>query len=259
MPSAKAWLRAIAARAPWISDLRYGADDLLIKSLRKPAEPEYQALSAFHADPGEMFLDVGANRGHTVLSARLYNGAAEMHAFEPNPALASILARRLAGDRNLTIHNVGLGAEPGGFTLFVPFYRGHMFDGLASFDREEAAGWLNNERLAGFDPRFQEVKEFSCTIATLDSFALAPAFIKIDVQGHEAKVIEGGAATLARHQPVVFMEHNQPERDAAWLLANGWNAYHWREGRLHPAVGYALNILYVPERRRASFDASVFA
>jgi FkbM family methyltransferase len=259
MPTLAAWARAIAVRAPWISDARYGLEDFQIKGLRRPAETEYAALASFRFNPGEVFVDAGANRGHTILSARLYNGDAEMHAFEPNPALASVLAGRLGNDRRLTIHNFGLGASPGQFTLFVPFYRGHMFDGLASFDRDEAAGWLNPERMAGFDPRHQQIKEFTCRVETLDSFSLTPAFMKIDVQGHEAQVIEGGVATLAKHQPVILMEHNQPERDAAWLLANGWKPYHWRERRLHPAEGYALNILYVPERRKASFDATLFA
>jgi hypothetical protein len=36
----------------------------------------------------------------------------------------------------------------------------------------------------------------------------APTFIKIDVEGVEHAVLEGAAATLARHRPVVALEHS---------------------------------------------------
>jgi FkbM family methyltransferase len=259
MAALQAQVRALIARFPWLAGARFALQRQLIAAARHPAEPDYRALAHFRAGEGECVLDVGANRGLTLVSTRLYLPGVALHAFEPNPVLAADLQRLFRADEQLTIHAVGLGAAPGAFNLFVPFYRGYMFDGLASFDRAEAADWLNAERLARFDARHLEVREFACRVETMDSFGLAPAFVKVDVQGHEAKVIEGGAATLQKHEPAVLMEYNTPERDAAWLLANGWRPYHWREGRLHRAEGYALNILYITERRRRDFDPAIFA
>lgn len=259
MATVKAEFRALVTHFPWVKPARFSLQRMMIAALRRPAEPDYRVLAHFRANQGECFLDIGANRGLTLVSTRLYQPDVELHAFEPNPGLAADLKHIFHADHRIVVHRTGLGSEPGQFNLFVPFYRGYMFSGLASFERKEAADWLNDERLAGFDPRQLEVREFSCRVETMDSLALAPGFVKIDVQGYEAKVIEGGVATLAKHEPAVLMEYNTPERDAAWLLANGWKPYLWREGRLHRAEGYALNILYVTERRRRDFDAAIFA
>ncbi len=259
MAALQAQVRALISRFPWLAGARFELQRKVIATLRRPAEPDYRALAHFRAGEGECVLDVGANRGLTLVSTRLYLPSITLHAFEPNPVLAADLQRLFRADAKLTVHAVGLGAAPGIFNLFVPFYRGYMFDGLASFDRAEAADWLNEDRLAGFDRRYLDVREFSCRVETMDSLGLAPGFVKVDVQGHEAKVIEGGVTTLAKHEPAVLMEYNTPERDAAWLLANGWKPYHWRDAQLHRAEGYALNILYMTERRRRDFDPAIFA
>jgi FkbM family methyltransferase len=259
MATLKAAFRGFVTHFPWIKPARFSLQRAAIATLRRPAEPDYRALAFFRAREGECFLDIGANRGLTLVSTRLYQRTVELHAFEPNPGLAEDLKHIFRADRRIVVHPIGLGSEPGQFNLFVPFYRGYMFSGLASFERLEAADWLSGERLASFDPRHLEIREFSCRVETLDSLGLAPAFLKVDVQGYEAKVIAGGVATLANHEPVVLMEYNTPERDAAWLLANGWEPYHWRDGRLHRAEGYALNVLYMTERRRRDFDPTIFA
>lgn len=43
-------------------------------------------------------------------------------------------------------------------------------------------------------------------VKTLDSFELKPDFIKIDVEGYELFVIQGGEQTIRTHKPVIILE-----------------------------------------------------
>jgi FkbM family methyltransferase len=206
---------------------------------------------------GQVLIDVGANRGQSIDAMRLYHRDTPIHAFEPALRLADRLSKRFAGDHALTLHRVGLADRNETCTLFTPIYRGYGYDGLASFDRDEAAGWLNAQTLAGFDPAALTLDEAPCTLARLDDFDLAPAFIKLDVQGYERAALLGGEATLRRHEPVVMIENNA----GADVLLTSWG---WRRAAVLQGAGLcegaqgALNTLYLsPERANALRAARV--
>jgi FkbM family methyltransferase len=225
--------------------------------LQRPVEPDFAALRHFKPPAGTCYVDIGANRGETIASARLFLPDVPIVAFEPNPLLHPIIERRNRGDRQLTLQRVGLSDQPGSFDLHVPYYKGVPFDGLASFRREEAATWLNPDRLVGFDAKHQEIRTFNCQVSTLDAFGLRPSFIKIDVQGLEPAVIRGGHATIAAHLPVVLMENNDPERDAAGLLELGYRAYAWQGAKLVENATGELNTFYVHPSTRTTIAAAL--
>jgi len=90
-----------------------------------------------------------------------------------------------------------------------------MFDGLASFDREAAAGWLPRF-LPGFDAAKQEIRTVTCTVLPLDALALAPCFIKIDVQGLELRVLRG---SMSNHTPPSARTANRDAINGHYLPA----------------------------------------
>jgi FkbM family methyltransferase len=227
--------------------------------MRRPVEPDFAILAHFRLPPGKVFVDAGANRGETVASVRLFQPTAPIVAFEPNPLLHPIIESRNPGDMALTLKQFGLGDAPGTFDLHVPYYKGVPFDGLASFQREEAASFLNPDRLIGFDPKHQEIRTFTCDVATLDSFALVPAFIKIDVQGLEPAVIRGAAATIRTHLPIVLMENNKPETDAADLIGLGYKPYAFRGDKLAEGSYGSLNTFYIHPATRTLLAPAAYA
>ncbi len=229
------------------------------RALHRPVEPDFVALRHFNPPPGSCYVDIGANRGETIAAARLFLATVPIVAFEPNPGLHAIIEARNRSDRSLTLERVGLSDAPGSFELHVPYYKGVPFDGLASFQREEAATWLNPDRLVGFDAKHQEIRTFRCDVSTLDLFGLRPSFIKIDVQGLEPAVIRGGQTTIAAHLPVVLMENNEPARDAADLLAMGYRPHAWRDDHLAADATGALNTFYIHPQSRGAFAAEAFA
>jgi FkbM family methyltransferase len=151
---------------------------------------------------------VGANHGQSILSITLVNPGARIVAFEPNVRLAEKIRRRWRGSERILIHAVGLSDREEVLSLHVPAYRGMIYDGLASLDPQEALQWLNSDAIYGFNPAHVTLEATACSLRPLDSFAFSqPAyFIKIDVQGHESKVLAGAAARIAADRPVVLVE-----------------------------------------------------
>ena len=65
------------------------------------------------------------------------------------------------------------------------------------------------------DPeKYQE----SVPLRTIDSLGLSPChFIKIDVEGMEADVLNGARQTIARHRPLLYVENDREEKSPALI------------------------------------------
>ena len=78
--------------------------DLPLRLAGKPHEIDFEPLRLL-AGTGLSVLDVGANRGQSIESFKAVLNSPRIHAFEPNPILASAL-RRLYPD--ITVQATGL-------------------------------------------------------------------------------------------------------------------------------------------------------
>jgi FkbM family methyltransferase len=198
-------IRTVQTRAPWLPDAKALAQRSTRQLLRRPFEEDFRALPLLCLPAGAVHLDIGANRGQSIDAIRLYGNNPVVHAFEPNPQLADRLVRRFRRSADVTIYNVGLGDRAGSFDLFVPSYRGYVFDGLASLDEECARSWLTDQ-LFGYDERRLHIEVVACAVQRLDDLLCEPAFVKIDVQGYEHQVLQGARRTLAEHRPALLIE-----------------------------------------------------
>jgi hypothetical protein len=87
----------------------------------------------------------------------------------------------------------------------------------------------------------------------LDSFACAPAFLKIDVEGMELDVLLGAQATIARARPVIAVEADREARVPA--LVAFLREKHYRIWQHRPLLGdlwpniASFNLLCLPEER----------
>ena len=133
-----------------------------------------------------IFLDVGGNIGIYTLLLRDY--FSEIYTFEPNPVTYDILKANLAlaNVANAKPVNLGLSNRNGEVPIYVP-QNGNL-------------GWAT----LNVDHHTVHVEPTLITVTQLDAFVadngIDPGrigLIKIDVEGHEDKVIEGGINTLA--------------------------------------------------------------
>lgn len=228
---------------PALVDAKAQAQRLMRRCLRKPFEADFRALGLF---PGseQLCIDVGGNRGQSIDAIRLMARRPRIVSFEPNPLLAARLAARWRGRSDVRIETFALGAQPGRFQLHVPRYRGFVFDGLASLDRDAAMGWLSAETVHGFDPALLDAAVVDCEVRRLDDFGLAPFFVKLDIQGFELPALIGARHTLRTHRPLLMVE-SAGEEIPAYLRELGYRQFHWDGAGLSPGRGPGPNSLFV--------------
>ena len=190
------------------------------------AKAELRVLRTL-VDPARSSIDVGANVGvHTYYLARWTR---HVYAYEPNP----LMARRLRNARlpNVTVSSIALSDRAGEATLFIPRIHGHEADPYGSL--EEPPGQPGSSSAPGSGP--DAVREYRVLTRTLDSERHeAIGLLKIDVEGHEAAVIEGAVETLRRHRPTLLVELEQRHSAADIrdvidrILAVGYRGYFLR-------------------------------
>jgi FkbM family methyltransferase len=218
---------------------------------RAPHQESYSALAYISSDPDQLFLDVGANKGQSIESIRLFKPQNPIISFEPNPTLAEILKGRYAKSNNQKIELFGLGEKPGSFRLFVPAYGGIEYDARASLDQDNAERLLNKKLVYAFDERKAKVHVYDCQIRSLDSLNLKPFFIKIDVEGTEYQVIKGASETIKSNLPFIMIEDLEPGGEIMALLNPlGYRAYIFRRGTFHEGFAMRSDTLLVPNSKK---------
>jgi FkbM family methyltransferase len=248
-------VRTAQTYAAPLVDVKAWGQRKLRKARRVPSDSCYRAFEQLPVQAGHQFLDIGANRGQTVDSFRLYERSASVVAFEPNPVLADRLKKRYTNDPAITIHPFGLGSENGHFDLYVPYYRGFMFDGLASFDWESAHGWLNSKRIYGFNERHLKIEQIRCEVRLWDEVETAPDLVKIDVQGLEAIVLRGGLETIREYRPIFLLENNKDRAHEEILFAEGYRRASYEDGRMTMDQLGKKNTYYLPEEKAEAVRA----
>lgn len=203
--SVKKSLRTLQIHVPFLQDVRFAFQRCIRRLTDTPAEPDFDALRLLPGMDNGLAIDVGANRGDTIQAIRMRTKNTRVMAFEPNPLIFSRLHRIYKGLKDVKLFNFGLSNQDEIAPLNVPFYREFMFDGLASFDMAAALGWLK-DRIFFFNEKDLRLKQIDCCLTRLDRFEVNPSFIKVDVQGFEARVLGGAVETIERSRPVILIE-----------------------------------------------------
>lgn len=215
---------------------------------RTAHDKELEGLRLIEVPVGALFLDIGANRGWATHSIWTINPQARIVGFEPNPVMARRIAHLYRAPN--AFHNVALSDQTDESPLYVPSYRGVVFDGLASLSEMEARKWLSKDSLFGFDPKYLEIRKVTCRSVPLDRFGLSPFFIKIDVQGLEYEVISGSLATIALSQPIIFAESEVLDIAKVLELLSKWHYQVYRfDGRFHLGEISRRNVYLLPKSK----------
>ena len=204
----KKYFRAIQTMFPYLQDARFTITSYLVKITGNPQEKDFLLLSKFKPAQDQVLVDIGANRGLTIVSISLFRHMKnKIIGFEPNLLVFDKLKnnRFIRKNDRVTLFLCGLSNNNGKLPLFVPFYRKWMFDGLASFDYHLAKDWLTH-RLWNYDRHKLSIKRISCEVKKLDDFEFNPYFIKIDVQGYELQVLQGAENTIRMYRPILLIE-----------------------------------------------------
>ncbi len=144
----------------------------------------------------DIFYDIGANHGFYTFLAKeiIVNG--EIHAFEPNQGVFKYLELNSANGV-VRLNNKALSNENGTVSFF---------------DMLEAHHSGSSGLVKPVDGEYQEKRVLTLTLDEYTKTHKPPSIMKVDVEGAEAMVIEGGESTIRKYKPTIVIEVWSGER-----------------------------------------------
>jgi len=165
---------------------------------------ETETIQWFRVSPGEVVVDVGAHIGlYTLVAAR---SGARVIAIEPVPSNFEILKGNVELNRfsNVNAIPIAISNSKGRRTLYLSGMgdtaTSSLEDGWTSKVEHNAARQAIEVPCVSLDDLMVSI--------SLDSLD----WLKIDVEGHEVRVLEGGSATLRRTKRLILEVSRGNER-----------------------------------------------
>lgn len=153
--------------------------------------PSWRRQAVLKSQGVDLVFDVGAARGGFTQELREFGYTGRVVSFEPMTAAYADLASASAGDASWTTVNTALGEATGRQTINI----------ASNSDSSSLLAMADQHRAAA--PEVDYVGQEEIEVARLDDVAPAHLedgsrpFLKIDTQGFEKQVLDGGADTLA--------------------------------------------------------------
>jgi FkbM family methyltransferase len=169
---------------PYFDHLSIDDLDFFIKSYKATLKPD------------DVVFDVGANLGLTSVVFSKLNNSAKIYSFEPSKNIYRCLEETIKENKadNCFPLQMALSARPGS----------------SSFSDNPTSASASHLSTAGDSLGHAS---YSVDVSTIDIICLEKKherldFIKIDVEGFEIDVLQGGIDSLHRLKPTVFLEFN---------------------------------------------------
>jgi hypothetical protein len=149
---------------------------------------------------GDTIFDIGAHKaGYLYFIMQNTGKSGKIYAFEPQSKLYSylVMIKSIMNWSNVTIEKIAMSNSEGNVTLFIPTNKtGQTTSPSATILENNKLGEVSNKELV--------------STTTLDIYCeknnIYPNLLKIDVEGNELKVFQGGINTLKKHKPKIIVE-----------------------------------------------------
>lgn len=170
------------------------------------AEPHLQNIIRQHVGGGDTVYDIGANIGYVSLSlAKRVGTTGQVIAFEPVPRNIESFRENIEinGIKNVRLFEAAASDKQGDAVIR-----------MAENPSTASLLWHKNNPSA---------IELTIRTVLIDELVEAgdfgyPSFVKIDVEGAEALVLQGMRRTIAAAKPVIFIEASDLGREFSWSL-----------------------------------------
>jgi FkbM family methyltransferase len=216
---AQGWLRSRLA-----SILKYGVP---ANWLDDRYEAETIAMLREDARPAAVVADIGAHIGfESLVLARLVGESGTVLSFEPDPTNLARLRQNLKIN---SITNVRLIDRAVSKSTGI-----HLFDAQGSTTSHLVSGKVDAR-----GGETMQVQTVSLDDFFYDEHAPIPSLLKIDVEGHELAVLEGGERFLAQFKPALLLEMHAEQSMLKCL-------------RLLMPIGYKFKLLEKPDHDLAT-------
>jgi len=233
-------------------------------------EPELLFVNDF-LEEDAVVIDVGANWGHYLYALTNDKKKKNIYAFEPLRPLSKLLQSNF---RTVKVFNTALSDFSGESIIRIPYIKQRRFYSRATLaDHSE-----ENET---------SIKFFPIKTKTLDHFISDQKigkldFIKIDVEGHEIKVLAGASNTILTMKPLMQIEIEQRHHSEISVNeiikniedlgysgffynknSNSFNSvdelnnYNYQDSSTFKTINYNANFLFIPNENLALYKVKM--
>jgi len=205
--------------------------------------PEIDLLALNYClDDTSTVIDIGANNGLYCYFFKDLKTCRRVIAFEPLPHLYKRLVKWFP---DVEVHPIAISDQEAEAPIRIPYINHRPYETRAKLDELHEGGETAH-------------KEIRIHTDTLDHqlSLLKPErvdLIKIDIEGHEGKAIEGARQTIARYQPLLLIEiekrhHARFATVFDQIAAMGYRCYffHFAAGRLEDLSSYDAEQMQAP-------------
>ena len=227
-----------------------------------PYVPE-QIISKF-CTPGSIVMDIGANMGEWSLHmAKMVGGNGRVFSFEPIPSMVQALEKTVAINNfsQVSISECAVSNKTGHSQFSIPFWSRLVLE-----EELPASIWIDNSWDKVATTKTSEVQTTTLDRFTSEKNITKLDFIKVDVEGHEKYVIEGGQKTLKTLKPAIMLEAAYEDTADREIIADqlrklnyklvgiimhdgvievSWSQYINMEDPFDPT--YSVNVLFLPQ------------
>lgn len=202
--------------------------------------------------PGSVLLDIGANMGaHTLWMAKAVGNEGKVYAFEPQRVLFQLLCANMALNNLLNVHCMmqAVGDKIGKIT--VPKIDYQLYNNFGGISLSP-------------DADGEEVD-----LITVDSLGLSQCdLVKIDVEGMEQLVLQGGREMIQQLSPTIYLENDRKDHShdlIELILSFDYHCY-WHCPALYHSQNYyenshniydrqsSVNMLCFPKKKQVTIN-----
>jgi FkbM family methyltransferase len=172
-----------------------------------PHEEDYWGFRRLAAGRSEgLFLDLGANLGHSARGFHKVVPGWQIFSVEANPAHRPRLEKVKRKIPGFDFRIAAVDSESGQpMTFFVPYYRGWLsLHSSAATTLAEARKGI----VLSFPRQEKWVRYVETRVETIkiDDLGLAPGIIKMDIQGKEFSALQGAKKVIEQYSPDLLVE-----------------------------------------------------
>ena len=193
-------------------------------------------------------IDVGANRGQSIVSFKSIFPNAKIVSFEANPFFEPILIEVSKWYDDVYVNNFGLGHTEQQFEFYVPVIDGtpYLEEGSTRRDNFEKP-WVR-DRFLSYGSSL-EYKTFPVNIKRAEDVITDAKtdIIKIDVEGAEMDVLSSMDQIIERSHPIFLIENSDFDNVTSFLKNKGYQCYQYlsEDNFLIPLKTDCTNSFYI--------------
>ena len=207
----------------------------------------------------KVILDIGGNDGMSYHAIRKFIKGIKIISFEPIYHNFIKLKKIEKKDSLYKAYDLAISNKNSKSNLIIPFFKKYALTQLASLDIKGVKNRLKSSLFQKNLIKKISYKNTTIISRKLDFFNLKPAFIKIDIEGHEYECILGGLKTIKKFKPIIMVEYDAIICDKIFKILKKYNYkkyfFNKKNNKIQKHKNENIfNIFFIPKKIKYDFN-----